>query len=122
MTLLMVPQWCMKRKQARNVMREVPFAIKLTYLDDLMILVKFWKIQSLILLNSLVLSPSEHDKLLGNSRLEGRFPVCMGCDGNPQVIHSSLESRLDSRDGFGEVSVSGLAQKCLQDCSVVCYI
>jgi len=50
----MVPQWCVRKKQARDVMGRVPLAIKLTYLAEVMISVEFQKIMSLILLNNLV--------------------------------------------------------------------
>lgn len=44
--------------------------------------------------------------------------MCMGHDGSPQVIYSSKKSRSDSTDGLGELSVSGLAHKSLQEYGV----
>lgn len=45
-------------------------------------------------------SHSEHNTLLSNSRLEGNFPMCMGHDGRPQVIHISIAVKADSSEGM----------------------
>lgn len=53
--------------------------------------------------------------------------MCVGYDGspvhssNPQVISCPQKPRSDSTGWLGEGSVSGLAQKRLQSCGVICY-